>query len=77
MCTTFWLEKVPYLELCSCLLFIVEPASQGVTKSTKRLRVTVNLATHQSWLFGDSDTPDFDEDKFELPKWALLKDKVC
>ena len=55
---------------------ILEPASQGAAKSSKKRRVVVNLSSHQSWLCGDPEAPEFNQEKFELPKWALLKEKV-
>ncbi|XP_053376593.1 uncharacterized protein LOC123533425 [Mercenaria mercenaria] len=41
-------------------------------KHVKKKIVTVNLTSHPSWLFGDVNAPEFDENAFELPKWALL-----
>ncbi|XP_060575380.1 protein mono-ADP-ribosyltransferase PARP4-like, partial [Ruditapes philippinarum] len=45
------------------------------TRLVKKKVVTVNLSSYPSFLYGDVNAPEFDEDTFQLPKWALLINK--
>lgn len=42
----------------------------------KKRKVLVNLTSHPSWLYGDVNAPKFDENTFELVKWAVLITEV-
>ena len=43
----------------------------------RKKQFAVNLVSHPSWHHGDVKAPVFNEDTFQLPKWAVLLNAVC
>ena len=54
-------------------LYIV---ATSASHKKKRKKISVNLSIHSSWLFGDVNGPQFDEQGFKLVKWAVLSTQV-